>query len=135
MWGNTKRRSMIEAARSFRIRSGSPLTSAVTARSASRPAASMASIPVLDRSPAPPPSNSTSSASSARLACSEMIGDDADRVVTRQMRYARMLGAGILVGDRQRRDLHYRVHAGHLANVGLVPDGRHLPAEGTRSPD
>src|SRR6476469_567339 len=43
--------------------------SAVTARSASRPASSMASIPALERSPAPPPSNSTSSTSSARLAC------------------------------------------------------------------
>src|SRR4051794_33747102 len=69
MCGSTKRRSMIEAARSCRIRVGSPLTSAVTARSASRPAASMASILALERSPALPPSNSTSSTSSARLAC------------------------------------------------------------------
>ena len=46
-----------------------------------------------------------------------------------------MLGAGVLVGDRQRRDLHHRVDAGHPENIGLVPDGRHLAAVGTRGPD
>ena len=46
-----------------------------------------------------------------------------------------MLGAGVLVGDSQRCDLHHRVHPRHLEYIGLVPDCRHLPAVGTRGPD
>jgi hypothetical protein len=39
------------------------------------------------------------------LGLPELIGNDADRVVARQVRQPRMLGAGVFVGDRQRREL------------------------------
>jgi hypothetical protein len=65
----------------------------------------------------------------------EMIGDDSDRVVPRQVRRLRMLRAGVLVDDRKRRELHHRTHPRHLENVGFVLDGRHLPGEGARGLD
>src|SRR5262249_56409470 len=48
------------------------------------------------------------------LGLPELIGDDADRVVARQVRQPWMPGARVLVGDGERGELHHRVHPGHL---------------------
>jgi hypothetical protein len=69
------------------------------------------------------------------LGLPELIGDDADRVVARQIRQPWMLGAGVLVGNGERRELHHRTHPGHFENIGLVVDGGHLPAERARALD
>ena len=52
------------------------------------------------------------------LGLPELIGDDADRVVARQIRQPWMLGARVFVGDGERRELHHRAHAGHFENIG-----------------
>ncbi len=59
----------------------------------------------------------------------EMIGDHADRVVARRAGDVRVLGAGILVGDGQRRQPHHGMHARHFQDIGLIPDGNHLPGK------
>jgi hypothetical protein len=69
------------------------------------------------------------------LGLPELVGDDADRVVARQMRQPWMLGARVLVGDGERGELHHRAHPGHFENIGFVVDGGHLPGEGARGLD
>ena len=48
----------------------------------------------------------------------EMVRDDADRFGTRQLFDLRVLRAGVLVGERDRRYLHDRAHAWHARDLG-----------------